>query len=468
MMPYGKDYPDPMAEDGADLLDDLHAEIGNYVVFPTAEGADAFTLFIAATHGQAAWEHATRFVLKSPVKRCGKTRAQEVARELVYRPLSTTNISVAALVRSIDEGDPPTLIMDEADAVFGRRKDRPEAAEDLRGILNSGHTRGWPYVRWDPARRRREDCPTFAMAIIGGIGDMPDTIEDRAVVVSMRRRAPGERVSQFRRRRSIPPLHDLRDRLHAWVAGQADVLANAEPDLPVEDRDADKWEPLVAIADAAGGHWPDRARKACAVLCGAVAAEDATAGERLLVDLLAVFRVGAEVVPAMSTETILARLHAIDEAPWRDWYGRPLDARGLARLLKPYGVRSGTVRIGGETAKGYRREDLWDPWMRYGAFDSGHVPGMPASHAVTSVTPQANAVTQDKTDASQRSRHASQRHMGNALACGVTDVTDVTHPRPEPALFDVFCHCETPKARQLSDGGWFCRTCGRQIIEEKP
>src|SRR5690606_31975033 len=135
----------------------------------------------------------------------------------------------------------------------------------------------------DAAARRRELCPTFAMAIIGGIGDMPDTIEDRAVVISMRRRAPGEQVAAWRSRRAIPELRAIRDQLHEWVRSHLSGLEDAEPDVPAEDRAADVWEPLVAIADLAGGDWPERARHACKVLSGVSNdPEEGTAGERLL------------------------------------------------------------------------------------------------------------------------------------------------------------------------------------------
>jgi hypothetical protein len=289
---FGQDYDDDgnLILDGEDLvgaavLDEVHAAYTRYVIFPSPEAADAVTLFTAATHAQPVWEHASRLVVKSPIKRCGKTRLQEVARELAHNALPTTNISPAALARSITEDDPPTLILDEADTVWGKKDQRPEGAEDLRGILNSGHSRGWPYVRWDAAKRERELCPTFAMAIIGGIGDMPDTVEDRAVIVSMRRRAPGESVTQWRTRRAVPRLCELRGRLNAWVMACRDVLASAEPELPAEDRTADVWEPLVAIADAAGGDWPARARKACEIVAAEAAdPRDGTAGERLLAD----------------------------------------------------------------------------------------------------------------------------------------------------------------------------------------
>lgn len=350
--------------DGAALLDEIRAAYTSYVIFPSPEAADAVTLYTAATHAQAAWEHATRLVIKSPLKRCGKTRLQEVARELVHQALPTTNISPAALARSITEDDPPTLILDEADSVWGKKEQRSEGAEDLRGILNSGHSRGWPYVRWDPAARKRELCPTFAMAIIGGIGDMPDTIEDRAVVIAMRRRALGEYVTPWRTRRAVPALRALRDRVHEWVKGQLDDLSDAEPDLPVEDRAADCWEPLAAVADFAGGDWPARARKACHALSDpASRPDDATAGERLLADLYELWGDA----PYLFTSTLLDQLHALDEAPWGDWYGRKLNPRDMARLLKPYGIQPRTVRESATsgTSRGYARADLADAWTRY-------------------------------------------------------------------------------------------------------
>jgi hypothetical protein len=365
--------PNRVPDEGETVLDAVHATVTNYVVWPDEHSSVAYTLWIAATHAQTVWEHATRFVLKSPIKRCGKTRAQEIGRELAHEPLSSTNISVAALVHSVSEADPPTLVIDEADSIFGRKRDRPESAEDLRGVLNSGHSRGWPYVRWDPKSRQRDECATFAMALIGGIGDLPDTIEDRAVVVSMRRRAPGEPIKQFRRRRVIPGLHELRSILSEWVSACTAKLSETEPELPVEDRQADVWEPLVAIADAAGGHWPKMARKACRHFCGATGMDEGTLGERLLADLADIWSDDEE---HLFTTTILERLKKIGEAPWRDGWDRnpkPLTDRGLARLLKPYGVASKNVRIDDEQAKGYGCEDLADPWRRY-------VPSVPPSH----------------------------------------------------------------------------------------
>jgi hypothetical protein len=407
MLDYGTDYPHPLAPSGAELLDEVHATLLRFVAFTAPEHADAVTLYVAATHAQPAWEHATRLVIKSPLKQCGKTRLQDTIGGLAHKVLKTVNISSAALVRSIDEHDPPTLLLDEQDAVFATRKgERSEKAEDLRGILNSGHSRGWPYVRWDVATRSRQECPTFAMAVLSGIGDFPDTIEDRAVIIPMRRRAPGEQIQQWRGKRVVPVLHELRARLHEWVLGQFDTLTDADPDLPVEDRPADVWEPLVAIADAAGGDWPDRARKACMVTTGAIEPDEATASERLLADLHDVFNDAGlnlldEPVPHLSTAVILQRLNAIDEAPWGDWYGKPFTARDLAKLLKAYGVRSRNIREGGTgpVTKGYAWHDLSDVWTRYIRYT-----------ATSGASPQVNPVAEDVADSSAPSATGPDQH----------------------------------------------------------
>lgn len=343
--------------DGAALLAELHAALTRYVVLPSPEAADAVALWIASTHGAPAWNCAPRLDVTSPVKRCGKSRLLDVIEKTCHDPLLTVNISPAALVRSIG-ADPPTLLLDEADAVFG-----PKAAEnneDLRGILNAGHSRGRPYIRWDVQTRSAERCPTFAMAALAGIGALPDTITDRSVVVKMRRRAPGETVARYRERRDGAPLEDLGGRLGAWVRSHLGQLREAEPDMPVEDRAADTWEPLIAVADLAGGDWPARARKAAAVLT-AEDDTDTSLGARLLTDLREVFGDADR----LHGETILEALRKIPEAPWGDYFGRAVTARDLAKLLKPYGVTATDVKIGGVTKRGYRRDHLHDPWTRY-------------------------------------------------------------------------------------------------------
>ncbi len=407
-------------DDGPELLGELHGALTRYVVLPSPEAADAVVLWIAATHAVQAWNCAPRLDITSPVKRCGKSRLLDIIEATCHDPLLTVNISPAALVRSIGD-DPPTLLLDEADTVFG-----PKAAEnneDLRGILNAGHSRNRPYIRWDVATRGTEHCPTFAMAGLAGIGALPDTITDRAVVVPMRRRAPGEVVDRYRDRRDGAPLRELGARLGTWIRAHLDELRDAEPDMPVEDRAADTWEPLIAIGDLAGGDWPARARKAAIVLT-AEDDTDTSLGARLLADLRDVFGDA----DAMHGETMLNALHKISEAPWGDYFGRPMNHRDMAKLLKPYGVKSVDVKIDGTNRKGYRRDHLHETWIRYLPPPDGG-----SATSATSATGQVN----DGRPVAGSGQQALPATSDMPLTCDVAQVAEVADTAPNGGLCTV-------------------------------
>jgi Protein of unknown function (DUF3631) len=349
------------AEPGAPLLAELHAALCRYVVFPSPEAADAVALWIAASHAQPAWEHAPRLAVVSPLKRCGKSRLLDIIAETCHAPLITVNATIAAVVRAIGQ-DPPTLLVDEADTLWGSRK-QADNNEDLRGLLNAGHQRNRPMLRWDITTRTLDRLDTFAMALLAAIGELPDTIMDRAVIIRMRRRGPGEHPAPYRTRRDAPALNHLRERLAGWARAHLAELERATPAMPLEDRAADTWEPLVAVADLAAGDWPGRAR-AAAVTLAADAAEqdtDTSLGLRLLADLRAVFADQER----METKAVLDRLCRLDESPWEDLRGKRLDARALATLLRPYAIKPKVIRLGDATPRGYDRADFHDAWHRY-------------------------------------------------------------------------------------------------------
>jgi hypothetical protein len=356
------DISPPAVKEGAELLGRLRAVLGRYVILSSSEAADAVVLWIAATHAQPSWAHAPRLVIRAPEKRCGKSRLLDIVEATCWQPLITVNASPAAVYRSLGTDDPPTILLDEADTIFGPAVQG--ANEDLRGLLNAGHQRNRPTIRYDASKNRVEKIATFAMAALAGIGAMPDTIEDRAVVIRMRRRAAGEEVAPYREKRDGPPLRLLAAEVNAWMRANADQLEQAAPDMPVEDRAADTWEPLVAVADLAGGTWPERARNACLSLN---AERDATTDVPLRVRLLIDCRAAFADAPALPTGILLERLCADTEAPWATAGSRGdgLSAMKLANLLKEYDIRPDTYRFTEGQAKGYRREDFADAWNRY-------------------------------------------------------------------------------------------------------
>jgi hypothetical protein len=346
--------------DGAATLDRLHSTLTRYVVLPSPQAIDAVTLWVAASHAQPAWAHAPRLVIRAPEKRCGKSRLLDLIEATCHNPLITVNASTAAMIRSIGSDDPPTILLDEADTVFGGKAG--EAHEDLRGLLNAGHQRNRPAIRWDARAQRVERIPTFAMAALAGIGQMPDTIEDRAVVVRMRRRTPDEHVAPYRHRRDGPHLRQVAAALNTWLRASLPRLEHAAPAMPLEDRAADTWEPLIAVADLADQDWPDRARYAAETL---TAERDDSAATSDRVRLLADCRTAFGDHEALSTVVLLERLKADPEAPWIEYGGTGLTAMRLATLLREYDIVSGNIRFPSGQAKGYHRNDFTDAWQRY-------------------------------------------------------------------------------------------------------
>lgn len=348
--------------DPAQPLDEVLAYLRRFVAYPTEHAAVAHALWVVHTHLMDAWESTPRIAFLSPEPGSGKSRALEACELLVPNPVNAVNVSVAYLFRKVgDEAGRPTILYDEVDTVFTKAGDN----EDIRGLLNAGHRKHSVVGRCVVYGKRieTEETPAYCAVALAGLGDMPDTILTRSVVVRMRRRALYERVEPYRRRDVELEANALRDRVSDWAAAVFDEVAAARPPFPegVADRDADVWEALLAVADAAGGEWPKRARRASSAMVSASKNGTPSLGVRLLADLRQVFGDADR----MSSDGMLKALHAIEEAPWCDLRGKPLDARGLAQRLKPYGIASKQVRIGLATLKGYERADLVDAWLRY-------------------------------------------------------------------------------------------------------
>jgi len=368
---------------GAQLLDDVHAFLARFVAYPSDHTHVAHTLWVAHAHLMEAWESSPRLAFLSPEPGSGKTRALEVTELLVPRPVESINCTPAYLFRKISaEEGAPTLLYDEIDTLFGpKAKDN----EEIRGVLNAGHRRGAVAGRCVVKGKiiETEELPAFCAVALAGLGDLPETILTRSVIVRMRKRSPGEHVEPFRRRLEATHGEELHDRLASWADVIRGSVTDAWPDMPdgIEDRNADVWEALLAVADAAGNDWPGRARVAAVALVADSMAGTPSLGVLLLSDLRAIFddpsRVpGVPLVPdlkaathtpsmAIPTDDLLTALHALDESPWDNLRGSPLNARGLATRLRGYGIKPKQIRVGAAKLRGYTREDLHDAWERY-------------------------------------------------------------------------------------------------------
>lgn len=411
----------------ARLLTQIYDFTGRFVAYPSEHAHVAHTLWIAHTHFMDAWESTPRIAFLSPEPESGKTRALEVTELLVPNAVEAINVTPAYLFRKVgDENGRPTILYDEIDTFFGPKA---KENEEIRGLLNAGHRRGAVAGRCVVRGKtiETEEIPAYCAVALAGLGWLPDTILTRSIVVRMRRRGPHEAVEPFRRRVYAAQGYTLRDRLTAWAASVAKEMTEARPAMPagIEDRSADVWEPLFAIADAAGEIWGQRARDAAVALVAAFRGKQAGLGVQLLHDLRIVF---GDDRARMTTKEILTVLCDLPEAPWGDLKGKPLNARGLATRLEPYGISSRTIRVGNSTPKGYERADLADAWARY-------LPSALAGKSATSATSATNdeIVPENVAVVADREANVSDPHVGNATesantiseAADVADVADL-------------------------------------------
>ena len=368
-------WPEPV--DGEALLTDIAGLIRRYVDMPD-EKAVAVALWIAHSFLHSRLDLSTLLNVTSATKRCGKSLLMEAAGALASRSLTVSGrITPAGMFRIIALHE-PTLILDEADTFMS---DDPE----LRGIVNGSQRREMAFV----IRTVGEDHEprlfrTWCPKAISGIGDLPDTVADRAVTVRLERRSPTSGNMPHWRDRDRQAVEALRQKLARWIDDNADAVLGRRKAVSfpsgLHERARDIWEALLATAEIAGGNWAGttgRAYRACEAVSAEVDPETG-ASEMLLADIWAVFTEAGnpEALPTGKPDeqydpnnpAILPALIAREGRPWSEWSrSRPLSPRGLAKLLKGFKIFPGTIRLAsGSTPKGYRRVAFMPLWERYG------------------------------------------------------------------------------------------------------
>jgi hypothetical protein len=351
--------PWPESVDGAELLGELEETFRRHLAL--SEGAaETLALWTVFSYTINAFQFSPRLALTSPEKRCGKTTTLGILSRLVFRPLSASNITASAMFRTIESAQ-PTLLVDEADTFLHDN-------DELRGILNSGHYRASAYVvRTVGESYESRQFSTWAAIAIAKIGKLPDTLHDRSLIIKMRRKRKEEQVIPFRIDRS-PNLDSIAQKTARWAADNIENLKNTEPALPDSlfdnDRAADNWRPLLAIAELAGGGWPERTRVIAVALTASDEGDGDSARALLLSDLRNLFEErGAD---RLFSADICDVLGLMEDRPWSEWRkGKPITTTQFARQLRPFGITPKTIRIGDDRAKGYLLSELSDPFSRY-------------------------------------------------------------------------------------------------------
>jgi hypothetical protein len=299
--------------------------------------------------------HATPYLhIKSPAKRAGKTRLLEVLQSVCRDSIRASSITASAVFQLI-EAKRPTLLIDEVDAIFSARGEYTDA---LRGVLNDGYKPGGVAIRGTQEGEPRE-FSTWCPKVLAGIENatLPDTITDRCLVISLERKLKSEPLERLRARKIEASTQEMRDRLNDWAMLAVDRLAEFEVETldSISDRAEEIAEPLLAIAEDAGGDWPARARSAVLALADQDSGGD-DHGTLLLAKLHELFGP----VSILSTKEIVKGLREDETLPFAE-----VNAQQVAKLLAPYGIRPHQIKFQQDNMRGYRRRQFERVWEHY-------------------------------------------------------------------------------------------------------
>jgi hypothetical protein len=389
------------------------------------------------------WDITPRLGFFSALPGSGKTNALMLTSYLCGpRPGNVSiSISPAAFVRKAEETtgrqpDLPPQFLDEIDNLYNAAS--KDGSTDLTtGIMNGGYKRGNTYERMVGSNNDQVKVfGIFGAVGMAGLGNarLPDSLKDRLIKIPMEPAKPSETPERFRQRILEGEHKTYREALSEfceWADGKIDIDAVTIPE-ELNGRDIDNWEPLLAVADAAGGDWPARARGAAVSFCTekAMTKRDSLA-LRLLKEVVEYLQ---EVTKAETTQ-IWQHLYNKSGAPWRDFnFFKESWIRDTLYQF-PGAPRQGDVRIGHQRVQGFHIDWFQDLIERY-------------------LSPAETPDTPDSID-------NKNNNVGPVGSVAEGNVADVTPPNPErPTDNDPFADLKDP-SRRLDNGSDESTTPGR-------
>ena len=356
-------WPEPVS--GAEVLTDVAESLRKHMAMRRVDTYTA-ALWCVHCHCFDQFQHSPLLAISAPAPECGKSVLLSLIGALVPRPQSTDNMSPAPFFR-LAESHKPTFLIDEVDSWFKKDNDLPSA------INASFEKNGGGVLRCVGDKHEVQSFNTYTPVALCGINVarriMPATVT-RSILIELQRALPGEVSISFDQRRHRQNLLTLNRKIARWVADQD--FKDCDPTMPpgVVNRKADKWRPLLAIADAAGGRWPEWAR---AALNSEPTATIETREIELLSDITEVLKVYSHLfVDVVFTKELIRALCEPEESIWKDYNSkkhlpdeRCLQPRQLANLLKDFHLRPREQRKGDDKRRGFKRKDLDAVIARY-------------------------------------------------------------------------------------------------------
>lgn len=397
--------------DGAAVANEIYQLVTRHIACTDAV-AIASTLWVLFTWVLEASHIAPIAWINAPEKRCGKSQLLTLIALMSKRSLPSSNITAAALFRCIEKYD-PTLIIDEVDSFVNDN-------EDLRGVLNAGHSRDNPYIiRCAGDDNEPKEFYVYGAKALSGIGKIPSTLMDRSISLTLRRKLNNEHRDRVRDL-SRDTTNTIKAKLARWSDDNLQVVKDATPILPkaINDRMQDNWEILLKIAAILGEEWLQRANSACIEISG-IEHDEPSLNEQLLIDIKSVFEL--KKATRIFSDDLITALCADPEMNWSTYNrGKPITQKQVSNRLGEYSISPKQMRTSTGNRRGYDIAYFQDTFKRY----------LPATPSQSVTTLQAN----------------SSEGCGEKIS--VITQSDVTLRKPLQALKSKACNTVTDEPLQ--------------------
>jgi hypothetical protein len=360
---YGKGWDDLRAIIDPSILDLIEELLDRYSWTTQPREQTAIALWILHAHVYRQFNVTPRLAILSLEPESGKSVLLELIQHLVPRPMPARTIDTtpAGLLQSIDSRD-SVLLLDEADNLGLKFKSNGR----LRAILNGNREGDVTRQGNSPTKKGGPVGPklvsTFIPVVISAIGTLPKALDTRCIHISMLPK-PSDIVKQ----RINPRDEGFRAMIDATydaiVRWASNVVLEQEPDLTgLNNRYADNWRPLIAIADAL-----DRGEKVFGVAKAMTTKlHEHSESMQFRIDTRRIFKMMG--VDRIRRELLQTELHKFDT--WNDW-GRPmsLTRNELSALIRIIGVkpahtiqRKGSRKERGASEWGWYDTDFKEAW----------------------------------------------------------------------------------------------------------
>ena len=356
--------PWPETVDGSALADDLVNTIKKYVYLPDG-AADVAAMWVLHTYLSQDYMFTPRLFIHSPEARCGKTTFLDILEYLCYKPLQVSGITGSSMTRMITlQKGQITLLADEADRYLSNDNDT------LCKVLNAGFKRGAKTVCTEASGRslKPQVFYCFAPCAIAAIGNIPTTVKDRSLTITMKRKTSADKIEKLRYRQVYQAMEELRQKCKRFVMDNERQIIDINPEIPnaLNDRIADVSEILFSIAQAISPQWYAKFKDAVLKLVKADSDNDEPSVRiQLLTDIREIFTN----VPRgwLSSNDLVDKLNDIETSPWPEWNkGKPMSTNALARQLKFFGIYPRQKReLYDDRSRKYYLADFEDAFIRY-------------------------------------------------------------------------------------------------------